>query len=296
MNIPGHPPPSSPAGSTPAASRPLPQREQELLPYMQLHDTLGRPYPAPLLRQIEAAVLGREGMYVDEDFFATTANILASILQSITADCAMETFWDGIRSPRLQLDVLFRTGCSEVGMVRNRPRWLLTDFADTAPGRTFTVPPLQQLALDRIAETICGTRLLANRIATHRTTMALALLHNHISEFTADMKQRRPDLWELSGPLDHNVSTHINAARSIIANHSQADLTDSPDLLRGVFNMLSWARLHACHHEDALSAGLMSNSEIRATIAIEEVYQHIASLFSDSPPPLPAWPPGTVPG
>lgn len=304
MNIPGHAHAPSLAWATQNAPRPPMSRVQEQAPYLHIHNVLGKSYPLPLLRLIEMAILDREGVYINGDFFASMEGKLTDRLQSIPANCSMEDFWTCIGTLRSHVSrLLLQQGQGTVNLIRNRPHWLQAETADWPddPRRHFTPLPLQQLALDRIAQGMDGTPVLADRIAWHQTTLSLILFHVHISEFTMAARQFRPDLWQLSGPLECQTSLHIEVAKSLI-RHAQGDLASAPEHWRRIFNMLSMAGMRAddTGMDMDMPEERLTSSQMLTILAMEDAQHHIATIFNgrEVSAPLewsrPLWPAGAM--
>lgn len=287
MNIPGrHASPPRQGWPTQPVSGPSFSRTMEYPPYLRIHDILGRPYPSLLLRRIETAILGKEGMVINENFFLSMADTLASTLRSLSEHCAIEDFWTCIRTLRLEVDTLLRQGRAEADMIRNRPNWQLTDMPGLPwPEKDMNPPSLQELAQDCIARAMNGTPALAEDIAAHQTTLVLILFHIHISEFTMTVRRCRPALWQLSGPLERNASFHIEVARTMV-RHAQDEPGNAPELWRGIYNLLSLAGFHVDRTGMRLPEGALTNSQMLTAIAMENLHQQIAALFNEDTIPV----------
>lgn len=295
MNLSGLPPIVPIAGLARHACRPPPteEREKTFFPFLAVRNTFSTPYPHTLLQEIEASILGKERIFIDEMFFSRVSNALATPLQLVPENCSQGDFWSTIRIVRTRLDAASRHGYPEEGNAANQPPWCsalpFTTLPETHAGAARAghdrrePEPLRQLALDCITRSLAGRDILADEIATHRIELKFALLHMHVAGFTHAVKQCRPDLWQLSGPLDEEVAHHVGQAMGL-CDTAMDGFKSHPGLLLDIQHELSWASYYVGGTNWLSPRQPMTDSDMLGAIAVEHVYQRIAAICNGTCP------------
>ena len=249
-------------------------------PFLNLDREPNHPYPRALTRLVEMALLQQKDCLMDAEYFQSLTKAMETSLQSLRANSSKETFWGIIRATRARLDLAHRDNNSDSRRTDRTPPWLSNYSQENQViTRRQTEPKrLGTLATNCITHALHDGDDLANDALVNQVALVFSLLHLRIGEFTHAVKACRPDLWMISGNLDPDVAFHVRNALALCdkaeADHDRAHL-DMIDINHALF----WASYYIRGMDCSQASPPLTDSEMLAAMAIENVQHRIATLF-----------------